>query len=167
MKTFISLQKSIVVCSILLFALVFILTAIADLIISEGELLKEEGGSDWKRFIVLDANDYDTCRSKLIFNIGTGIDYWFIPYVTGSAFAYVRSEQTDTDGNVSKGRIMCWAMANDSGDFPNSKEYTGSDSGSAYKPGTKWFTSDYNDLSLSASGSISHQDGFTWASASW
>ena len=167
MKAFIFLQKSIVVCSILLFATIFILAAFADLNISAGELLSEEEGWDWKRFIVFDANDWDTCRSKLIFNIGTGIDYWFIPYVTGSAFAYVTSEETDVDGNVSKGSFNCFATADGWADSPPREDYTGSASGSAYKPGTKWFTSDYNDLSLSASGIISQQDGQAYASASW
>lgn len=168
MKAFISLQKSIVVCSILLFAIIFILAAFADLNIYEGELLKEEEGWDWKRFIVFDANDFDTCRSKLIFGIGTGVDYWFIPYVTGYAYAYVTSEETDVDGNVSKGKWDCSAIADWVGDFPPTTNYTGSDSGSAYKTGTKWFTSDYNDLSLLAHGDINNNtDGSAYTNAEW
>ena len=165
MRNFLNLYKSVSICTILLFALIF--AAFAGITVSAGEIISDQGGATWREVDIFDANDYDTCRAYVNFYKSTGYDYLFIPWVYGIASHSMRSESTNTDGNVSKGSYSGWV---DVGwDFKSlNSEYTGKISRGTVAVDKKYFTSNYDDLDMEGSAYIhNNYDGSAESRATW
>ncbi len=143
MRKFLNPPNPVSVCTILLFT--FILAAFAGINVKKGEIISDQEGATWRNVVIFDANDYDTCRAYVSFYKSKGYDYYFIPYVYGTAGNSMRSEPTDSDGNVSKGYYIGYVSTGWESQQLSSY-YTGKINFGTVAIDKKYFTHNYDDL---------------------
>ena len=167
MRTFVSVHKSVVVCSILLFAGAFILAAFAEISISAGNHADSFVYQNSESHRILDTNDMDTCSATLWISKSRHYALRIIPFVATSVSATVSSKNyVEDEPTVPKGYYSHFAWAHNNTDTDYDK-YEGEIRDGSWAGDRKYFTRDYDDVSSRGSAYIYNQDGSANVSASW